>query len=100
MVRVLAALPRPFAWYRTYVRKQPEVLRVAHRCLAHWRPVRAAGMVIRQNGPKNRPPPPERGTDPWAPVCRTQLRREGRAPFSAARAGHEDAAGELLTCAL
>ena len=46
-------VPRPFAWYRTYVRKQPEVLRVAHRCLAHWRPVRAAGMVIRQNGPKN-----------------------------------------------
>ena len=39
MVRVLAALPRPFAWYRIYVLhaaalKQPEVLRVAHRCLA------------------------------------------------------------------
>ena len=35
----LAALPRPFAWYRIYVLhaaalKQPEVLRVAHRCLA------------------------------------------------------------------
>ena len=39
---------------------------------------------------------PQIGPEPTSgPVCRTQLRREGRAPFPAARAGHADAAGEL-----
>ena len=39
---------------------------------------------------------PQIGPEPThGPVCRTQLRREGRAPFPAARAGHADAAGEL-----
>ena len=49
--------------------------------------------ILPQNYTTERPqigPEPTRG-----PVCRTQLRREGRAPFPAARAGHADAAGEL-----
>ena len=45
---------------------------------------------------KNYTERPQIGPEPTrGPVCRTQLRREGRAPFPAARAGHADAAGEL-----
>ena len=39
---------------------------------------------------------PQIGPEPTrGPVCRTQLRREGRVPFPAGRAGHADTAGEL-----